>query len=245
MLAPEKEFIYYLLKQIDKDELSIEQFNYLRICFAKNPHGAIALSSSFWSEKNILLIKQAFEMNRYIVLHSHLSALRRELHRRLKISIYDKFKRINQRLNRCLYPTGFVVKLKGEVDPMCKLGEEISKLLGSAFRRKVLIDLSTLSIWKRFFLPLVILKGRIRSTLIILVGKRNLYLVPANAVVDEDEKGVCFSTREKAEYISSLFKNKTVSYVVSERLVNLLSKRTRGRYRVLAGENYKDVFHDT
>lgn len=245
VLAPEKEFIYYLLKKIDKDELSVEQFDHLRKCFDKNPNGAMTLSSSFWSEKSVLLIHQALECDGYNALHSLLPTLRRELHRRLRISIHDKFKRIFQRLNRCLYPTGFVVKLKGEVDSMYKLGEEISELLGSAFRRKVLIDLSALSISKRFFLPLVILKGRIRSTLIILVGKRNLNLVPANAVVDEDEKGICLSTRSKTEYISSLFKNKTVSYVASERLVNLLSKRTRKRCRMLAGENYKDVFHDT
>lgn len=231
VLAPEKEFIYYLLKKIDKGALSEDQFAHLRNQFFKNPEGALALSRRFWSEQSVQVIQQAFKLNQPHLLHEQLPFLRQDLHGRFIFSISDMIKRLLLKVNRCLHPTGFVINLCGDTKQVSVMGREIVALLGEAFRRQMIINPSELGFLNRLILPYKIVKARIFSTLVILLGERVPWITPINAKVFKKRNGVRLVVPGKPEYVLDKKPDEKISFMLFENLLDVLSERTRRRCR--------------
>ena len=231
VLSPEKEFIYYLLKKIEKGALSEYQFAHLLDRFLKNFEGALAYSGRFWSEKSIKVIQQAFEQNKPSLLQEHLFVLRRELQGVLELSARDMLKRFVLSVSRCFHPTGFVVHLCGDAEHTSAIGSGIVDLLEGAFRRKSVIDLSALRMVDRLVLPCRIWKARICSTLVILLGNRTPWFTPINAKVINEESIVRLVVSKTPECIIDEGTEEKIVFHLTEIFLDALSARTRRRCR--------------
>jgi thymidylate kinase len=112
-LSPDKEFIYYLLKKIDKQYINEDQFMHLRDQWRQNKQGCDDTLVSFFSKKSQLIIANSIENKEFSFLNKNIEHLRQELHEHLKFSIRDYFERIKNRLSRFLKPTGLVIVFMG------------------------------------------------------------------------------------------------------------------------------------
>lgn len=112
-LAPEKEFIYYLLKKIDKGSINPEQFKHIREQWLQNPTECLKLASSYFNDSNILLIENILINNEFLLFVSKINDLKTYLHENLKFNLKDLLYKINNRVKRILQPTGLVVAFMG------------------------------------------------------------------------------------------------------------------------------------
>lgn len=113
ILSPEKEFIYYLLKKIDKRNLSIEQFEHIRNSFMSSPEKSLEEAARIWNKNDLSVIKDAFENNRYEYLNNRLKQLQKGIHSAKKIGFLGKIKNYALKVKRILNPTGYVIALMG------------------------------------------------------------------------------------------------------------------------------------
>ncbi|MGM0407491.1 MAG: hypothetical protein ACQERU_05875, partial [Bacteroidota bacterium] len=112
-LAPEKEFIYYVLKKIKKGSLNQEQFDHLTKQWRKNSIACKATLSTFFPKNVQEKIIDSFEQNNLIEFKSNIGLFKNELHKNLKFSFKDFILKLFNRLNRILKPTGLVVAFMG------------------------------------------------------------------------------------------------------------------------------------
>ena len=113
VMAPEKEFIYYLLKKIDKGTISAEQFQHLADQWKENPTACLMASTPFFSKPNQLLLQQIFDANDEPLLVKSISALKKDLHNNLKFNGIHFLDRIKNRMSRIVKSTGLVVAFMG------------------------------------------------------------------------------------------------------------------------------------
>ena len=113
VLSPEKEFIYYLLKKIDKQKISEEQFEHIRNSFLFSPEKSLDEARLIWCEENLSIIKDSFENNKYEYLNSCLKQLQNGIHSSKKMGFVDRLKNIILKVKRVLHPTGYVIAVMG------------------------------------------------------------------------------------------------------------------------------------
>jgi thymidylate kinase len=113
LLYPEKEFIYYFLKKVDKQSVSEDQFSHLYNQWKQNKNGCNDALNVFFSEKSQLAIANAMEVNDISLLNAILVSLQKELHSHLKFNIKDYCTRLKNRFHRIMQPTGFMVAFMG------------------------------------------------------------------------------------------------------------------------------------
>lgn len=113
VMAPEKEFIYYLLKKIDKGTISSEQFQHLADQWKENPTACLIASDPFFSKSNQLLLQQIFDSNDEPILIKSISAFKKDLHNNLTFNGIHFLDRIKNRMSRIVKPTGLVVAFMG------------------------------------------------------------------------------------------------------------------------------------
>jgi len=231
VLAPEKEFTYYLLKKIDKGSVDEVQFVHLRAQFLKNPEDSLGRARRFWPDESLGFIKNAFELNDLALLQRRLPVLRQELHGSLAFSLNDVLKRFWFRVRRCLQPTGFVIQIEHGGAPAGVLAKELSELVGGAFRRRQLIDLSEAGCLLRLALPTLVLKARICSTLVILLGERKPRLAHVDALITnhEGKAPVVSSGRRSLESGVASPESSQTSLELAQTLLEAISRRTRSR----------------
>lgn len=136
ILTPEKEFIYYLLKKIDKRNFTIEHFEHLHNCYIQNPQGCIKECSAFWHGKLINTIQEAFEKNDLQPIINNLSILRQSIHNSKRISLFDFTSNILLKIKRILQPTGFIIGIMGpDGSGKTTVINQLIKDIGPAFRR--------------------------------------------------------------------------------------------------------------
>jgi len=229
VLAPAKAFIYYLLKKIDKATIDEVQFTHLRAQFLINPGGASDLVRRFWSDESLGALKRAFDLNDLAVLQHRIPLLRHELHRSLSFSLKDSFKRFLLRVRRCLHPTGFVIQIEPGGESADTLARELFDHLGGAFRRQAAIKLSKTRCLSRLVLPASVLRARICSTLVVLLGERKPWLarVDARIVIHEGRSKVFLSTCRVKEL--EVPARSLSSLEFARVLLDTLSQRTRAR----------------
>ena len=113
VLAPEKEFIYYLLKKVDKRNLSKEQFTHIRNSFLENTSKALQEAHLFWNDNDIIIIQQALEENNYQLLNTNLEKLQNGIHSSHKKDLKNTCKNILLKIKRILNPTGYTIAIMG------------------------------------------------------------------------------------------------------------------------------------
>lgn len=136
ILMPEKEFIYYLLKKIDKQNFTIEHFEHLHNCYIQNPQGCIKECTTFWHNKLINIIQEAFETNDLQPITNNLSSLQRSIHNSKNIQLLDFISNALLKIKRILQPTGLIIGIMGpDGSGKTTVINQLIKDIGPAFRR--------------------------------------------------------------------------------------------------------------
>jgi len=112
-LACEKEYIYYLIKKIDKGGIDKAQFNHLRDKWTENKRLCLEISSLFFPKECQQIISDAFEKNDQLHLINNLITLKKGLHHNLTFSIKDFLLKVKNRIIRIIQPTGLVIAVMG------------------------------------------------------------------------------------------------------------------------------------
>ena len=112
-LAPDREFIYYLFKKIDKGNINVEQFEHLKEQWERDASACQVTMKTFFSKKNQKRIIDSIESNDIDAFSSRSELLKKDLHQSLKFSFKDFYLKICNRISRILNPTGLVVAFMG------------------------------------------------------------------------------------------------------------------------------------
>ena len=113
VLSSEKEFIYYLLKKIDKRNINEEQFKHIQNHYLKNPNAAINETKKFWNEEAVHVVQQIFDNGDMAMLEENLSSLQSGIHSSHGRNFSDTIRNTLLKIKRILNPTGFVIGVLG------------------------------------------------------------------------------------------------------------------------------------
>lgn len=136
ILAPEKEFIYYLLKKIDKRKISDEQFSHMKKIFLQDKDACMKECAGFWNERSQNVIRDAMEKNDLSILVNHLDELQAEIHVSTNRSVKDYIKNALLKVKRITHPTGLVIGVLGpDGSGKSTMLEQVKTDIYPAFRR--------------------------------------------------------------------------------------------------------------
>ena len=134
--APAMEFVYYLLKKIDKQEIAERHGDHLSAAWRADARGARAGLARFWSEADAALIARAAEDNDWSAVRAALPRLRRSLRARLPRSAADRWRELRRLIARATRPAGLVVAVLGpDGAGKSSVIERLAAALAPAFRR--------------------------------------------------------------------------------------------------------------
>ncbi len=112
--SPAVEFIYYLLKRIDKQSLDEEHGMHLGEQWRKDRAKALAQVRRFFDEKSASLLVNALDLNTWVDVRRSLPRLRRTLRANvIKPSVKVCARELRRRYRRFMYPTGLHVAFLG------------------------------------------------------------------------------------------------------------------------------------
>ncbi len=112
ILTSYQEYLHYLLKKIDKNEITEVSFNALKTLFFKEQALCVkAVRSCFKTLSSIVL--EAFETNNKNKLIEHIEALEKDIKVNNKLSYSDKVKNQFRILKRIIKPTGIAISFLG------------------------------------------------------------------------------------------------------------------------------------
>jgi len=111
--APHVQFIYYLLKKIDKQELKGAHGEFLSSRWAMDEKGARGQVCRFWPSTDANMLINAAASNDWSEVRVALPGLRRALHRSAPMSFTWIVRELGRRVLRVLQPTGMTVAVLG------------------------------------------------------------------------------------------------------------------------------------
>ncbi len=134
--SPENEFIYYLIKKIEKQQLSNAHKEHLSSVWNDAPEQAIKEVKRFWKEKEVNMIAKAAKTGNWDHVQKNIIDLQKSLHkstRRFSFRWYfSEFKRF---LKRIAYPTGIhIVFLGADGSGKSTVIDKVIKEITQAFR---------------------------------------------------------------------------------------------------------------
>lgn len=136
VLSHEKEFIYYLLKKIDKCSLTPEQFEHILHHYKENSSKAINEAKMFWNDTHLAIIKKALDTNNYELIYSNLKELQKGIHSTHKKRVCDSLQNLYLKAKRILVPTGFVLAIMGpDGSGKTTVINQLKEDIAPAFRR--------------------------------------------------------------------------------------------------------------
>ena len=134
--SPAVEFIYYLMKRVDKSELEPIHCDHLQRTAAQDFEAALAQIGHFWSGADAALLGQAVRDGDWMKVRAAQERLRRALRRGLPVSIGSQFGELMRKIRRVMVPTGCWIAMLGpDGCGKSSVGDEIERALAPAFRR--------------------------------------------------------------------------------------------------------------
>jgi thymidylate kinase len=155
LAAPAQEFIYYLLKKVEKQALDERQASHLTAAYREDPGGAVAQLRRFWSDADADLVSRAASGGDWSDFRKNLPRLRAALHRTRPIPWTARLREIGRFVDRVLHPNGLWIVFLG-VDGSGKstILHRVAEEIAPAFRRKQLFHLrAPLLPWKSSMQP--------------------------------------------------------------------------------------------
>lgn len=114
VLAPEKEFVYYILKKIDKGSLDADQYIHLKEQWELDPKKCLASITPYFSKKSLVIIQNIFkDSSNEVIFQNNISNLKNDLHQNLNFNVFYFLSRIKNRILRILKTTGLVIAFMG------------------------------------------------------------------------------------------------------------------------------------
>jgi len=153
--SPPIDFIYYLIKKIEKLSLESEHGGRLSAAWARDPKGAEEWVRRFWKGKEADLLVKAAATDRWADLHLALPGLRKSL-RASASSRSSRSGELNRYLRRVCYPTGLAVAIMKGAAPGRSLAAS-----------RAAIDLEPVFRRTRVYKAGPTILHRIRSTLVV------------------------------------------------------------------------------
>jgi len=134
--APEREFIYYLVKKIVKGGINQSQYEHLRYHYNICPDLCEQSLLEYWPKKEVqLVIKAMFEMD-VCFLQKLFLGLQQILYKGQQFSLADKWHEFIRRVSRFTQPTGLVIAILGpDGAGKTAVGDKIKVKLSPAFRK--------------------------------------------------------------------------------------------------------------
>lgn len=111
--APASEFIYYLLKKVEKQELNERQADHLTAMYREDPGGAVAQLRRFWADAEVELIASAAAGGAWSEFRRALPRLRAALHRARPIPWMARLREAARIVDRVRHPTGLWIAFLG------------------------------------------------------------------------------------------------------------------------------------
>lgn len=111
--APADEFIYYLIKKIDKGHLSAHHGRHLSARWHEAPGEARAQLARFWPETHVTLLSKTAQDGDWGGIAAVMPSLQRALHRRARRTGSDLARATIRIIHRFRHPTGLMVAILG------------------------------------------------------------------------------------------------------------------------------------
>jgi thymidylate kinase len=142
LAAPAQEFIYYLLKKVEKQALDARQASHLTAAYREDPAGAEEALRRFWSDADAEPVSRAAAGGDWSGFRQALPRLRAALHRARPIPWTAWLHEAGRFADRVFHPTGLWVAFLG-VDGSGKstILDRVADEIAPAFRRKRLFHL--------------------------------------------------------------------------------------------------------
>jgi len=140
--GPPMEFIYYLLKKIDKQELRSRHGVHLAEEWKKDPSGCRKQIHRFWNGEDAEILALAAESNEWGSVEVALADLQQSLHKVLNFSLMAWWRELLRKVHRVLEPTGLLVVILGpDGSGKSSVIDKIIPDLAPAFRKTQYIHL--------------------------------------------------------------------------------------------------------
>lgn len=140
--APAVEFIYYLIKRVDKAELEPGHCDHLQANAAPDPEAALRQIERFWSGSDAALLSQAVRDGDWAAVRAAQDRLRRALRKGLSPSWASRLGELARKVHRVTVPTGLWIAVLGpDGCGKSSVGDEIERALAPAFRRTLKLHL--------------------------------------------------------------------------------------------------------
>lgn len=232
VLSPDADFIYYLLKKIDKASINAAQFSHLASLFNKNPDAALRWATPFWSSSSLSRIHELLEKNDLAGFQQQIPILRAELHRKMHFSLKNQLKRTLLHLRRCLNPTGFVIHIDPKSDPVASkiLTDKLITDLYGCFRRHAVFN----KVHSRFSLQWITqrIMDRLRSTLILLTSHRTPNLLPVDLIITVTSQGYSLTFPQRPWRSTPTQISVSTLFDLESAILKELSVRTAWRHHI-------------
>ena len=135
-LSPAKEFIYYLLKKVDKQHISDEQFTHLHACYKQDVIGACEEINEIWSTEGLKIICKAFDNCDISLIVDNIVVLQKEIHKKKGMTFGLRLKNSLLKIKRIWQPTGYVIAIMGpDGSGKSTVLEQLKKDVAPAFRK--------------------------------------------------------------------------------------------------------------
>jgi thymidylate kinase len=111
--APATDFLYYLIKKMDKGDLSLRSGSWLSTRWRQDPKAARQKIQPFWKEAELGMLVEAAENDRWQPVIEKLRSFRKSLRARRRYSPKALIVESARRLQRVFQPTGLLVAVIG------------------------------------------------------------------------------------------------------------------------------------
>ena len=136
VLSPEKEFIYYLLKKIDKGSIDQEQFVHLSEQYNLAQNKCNDWLLKFWTQEQVERIISWLKGAQVDQIKRLLPQLQEEISTRNRPSVGVRLLELSRKVRRLLQPTGLVVSFLGpDGAGKTAVGDRLQEELLPAFRQ--------------------------------------------------------------------------------------------------------------
>lgn len=112
ILSSDKEFVSYLIKKLDKNDLTCEKFDHLRSLYIKNEIACERLLAQFFPSYHAI-INEAFSSNNFTLVSDNRDILITDICSVKSADIKRTFLNIPRTIKRIVNPTGFTISFLG------------------------------------------------------------------------------------------------------------------------------------